>query len=100
MIENGPTLATWKTDTPPEDARAEGIRCVRLADHRLRYLDYEGPVSGDRGHVARHDEGACSVLQRSSTAWRVAFIGRRLDGVFLLEKEAQGTAWRLRLLSP
>jgi len=100
MIEHGSTLATWKMDTPPEDVRVGGIQCVRLADHRRRYLDYEGPISGDCGHVARHDEGACRVHQRSGTAWRVAFRGRCLDGVFLLEKEGQGTAWRLRLLSP
>lgn len=101
MIENGPTLATWKTDTPPEDAPAEGIRCERIADHRRRYLTYEGPISGDRGEVVRHDEGTCRVIQRADRVWRVAFKGRRIEGVFLIEKaDDQGAAWRLRPLSP
>ena len=29
------------------------IECRLLADHRLAYLDYEGPISGGRGSVAR-----------------------------------------------
>lgn len=30
---------------------------VRLFDHRSKYLDYEGPLSGDRGSVKRHKGG-------------------------------------------
>ena len=29
----------------------------RLPDHRRHYLDYEGPVSGNRGHVRRVASG-------------------------------------------
>ncbi len=101
MIENGPTLATWKMDTPPEDAQAEGIPCARIAEHRRRYLEYEGPISGDRGLVARHDVSTCRALQRSDATWRLAFNGSRLGGIFLLERAGdQGAAWRLRPLLP
>ncbi len=101
MIENGPTLAAWKMDTAPEHASAEGIPCTRIAEHRRRYLSYEGPISGDRGHVSRLDEGTCRVQQRSDAAWRVAFNGKRIEGVFLLDKAIhQGEAWRLRPLLP
>jgi hypothetical protein len=33
------------------------VLAERLADHRLDYLKYEGPVSGDRGEVRRLDAG-------------------------------------------
>ncbi len=101
MIENGPTLATWTLDAPPATAEAEGLPCTRIAEHRRQYLTYEGPVSADRGDVAQHDSGTCRVLERSDTSWRLAFDGRRLTGIFHLEKtDAQGAAWRLRPLSP
>ena len=29
------------------------LRAERIADHRPRYLRYEGPISGDRGSVRR-----------------------------------------------
>jgi hypothetical protein len=100
MLEDGPALATWKMNEPPEDASADGILCQRIADHRRRYLAYEGPLSGDRGHVVRHDEGTCDVLRPSRGAWRVTFDGKRINGVFLIEKsDDQGAAWRLRRLS-
>ena len=34
----------------------------RLPEHRRRYLEYEGPVSGDRGRVDRVARGDCEIL--------------------------------------
>lgn len=33
----------------------------RLPDHRRAYLDYEGEVSGGRGHVRRVASGKCEI---------------------------------------
>ncbi len=33
------------------------IAALALPEHRLAYLDYEGPVSGNRGSVKRWDAG-------------------------------------------
>ena len=33
----------------------------RLPDHRRAYLEYEGPLSGDRGAVKRIASGVCTV---------------------------------------
>jgi hypothetical protein len=84
MIDLGERLATWKCLLPPEQSGAAGQPCVRLADHRHSYLDYEGPVSGDRGDVRRHDAGACTVLEHTDDRWRVNFAGRRLIGRYKL----------------
>ena len=48
-------LKTWACREPPQ-AGVE-IPCEALADHRLAYLDYEGPISGGRGSVTRWDRG-------------------------------------------
>ena len=48
-----------------EEVQRTGIlQCAvtPLADHRLAYLDYEGPVSGDRGSVRRLDFGTYQVI--------------------------------------
>lgn len=55
MLETQGALATWSLAEAP-DAAAE-IAAEALADHRREYLEYEGPVSEDRGSVTRWDRG-------------------------------------------
>lgn len=55
LLEQGPAAATWRLSAPP--TVGSSVTGQRIADHRLLYLDYEGPVSGDRGHVKRVDAG-------------------------------------------
>lgn len=96
MIDAGDALATWKCSLPPENAAAAPLSCRRIADHRRKYLDYEGSISGDRGRVRRHDQGVCTVHAREPGGWRVAFQGRRLAGLFDLVSTGQGDdQWRL-----
>lgn len=51
LLEHGDTAATWRLLTEP--VAGKPIPCERIADHRLHYLTYEGPVSGGRGAVIR-----------------------------------------------
>lgn len=51
-------LRTFRCPCWPAKA---GDRLVSLPDHRRAYLDYEGPVSGGRGQVARVEHGRCRV---------------------------------------
>ena len=54
MIEQMDSLVTWElVDWPTESA----VKLRRLPDHRLEYLEYEGPVSANRGTVQRFDRG-------------------------------------------
>ncbi len=81
MVEWGDRLKTWRLSAPPGER--ETISAEALQDHRLMYLDYEGPVSGGRGQVTRWDEG--SVVARSDgDVWTFAVQGRRLRGVIRL----------------
>ena len=45
-------------------------RRERLPDHRRIYLDYEGPVSNNRGHVHRVESGACTISPERITLIR------------------------------
>ncbi len=60
MLEFEGVLLTWALPSLdfsnlPQSFASLGIR--RLADHRAVYLEYEGPVSGDRGFVQQTDSG-------------------------------------------
>lgn len=52
---NAPAATTWRLLRTP--CVNEPIAALALPDHRLLYLDYEGPVSGGRGSVQRLDGG-------------------------------------------
>lgn len=95
MIDAGVTLATWQFVRPPDETPREGQRCRRLPDHRRIYLDYEGPISGDRGTVRRRDWGTCRTYQADDSTWEVEFAGERLRGRCRLQRtaEAAGAWW-------
>lgn len=42
---------------PAASAEDDSLDAARLPDHRRLYLDYEGPISGNRGHVTRVARG-------------------------------------------
>lgn len=90
LLEQGETCQTWrllKAPDTPGDIPAEAI-----ADHRLMYLDYEGPVSGDRGTVTRWDAGTFEWLVHGNDVAEVRLMGRRLNGVAQLDRNT----WRFR----
>lgn len=52
VVPGGPLLA-FRVSHRIDHADITRFRAQRLADHRAAYLDYEGPVSGNRGDVER-----------------------------------------------
>src|SRR6476619_3548611 len=78
MLEWEGVLKTWRLAQPP-DAGAP-IEAERVADHRLAYLDFEGPIGGGRGHVTRWDAGDYEDLDATSTRYRFRLSGARLRG--------------------
>ena len=78
MLQQGETLRTWALAELPS-AGLE-IPTEALADHRLAYLDYEGPVSGDRGSVSRWDCGEYELLVDRPGKLVVQLHGGRLTG--------------------
>ena len=52
MLESNQILQTWALTKWPL-AIGESTAARELPPHRLAYLDYEGPISGNRGTVTR-----------------------------------------------
>lgn len=84
MLERGGVLKTWALDAPPAPGKEGAARA--LPDHRAAYLDYEGPVSGGRGTVARVDVGVYIPLEWTDDRVRIRLEGRQLVGELLLTR--------------
>ncbi|MGE3317398.1 MAG: DNA polymerase ligase N-terminal domain-containing protein [Planctomycetaceae bacterium] len=111
MLEWEGTLRTWRLEKEPSLDCA--IRAEPLPDHRLEYLEYEGPVSGDRGTVTRWDVGTYTLWQDSAAAIDVYLIGQKLYGraavtlpelsdhaTFRYSGDPTAPDWRQRQLTP
>jgi hypothetical protein len=99
MLEVGGTLKTWAlSDLPQPGGEING---AALPDHRLAYLDYEGPISGGRGSVERWDRGTYSVQREDDTEWVVQLDGDKLSGMAALRQCADvPSLWRLTFDGP
>jgi hypothetical protein len=97
MLETGPALATWALSEPPDAPVA--ITADALADHRLAYLDYEGPISGGRGSVTRWDRGTYVLERRTPTEVVVTLTGEKLAGTAtLVESPDDPARWQFSLV--
>jgi hypothetical protein len=70
-----------------------------LTPHRKAYLDYEGPVSQDRGEVRAVDRGSLAIVAWSAEMIEAELRGQRLQVRLTLAREASGedepAIWRV-----
>lgn len=66
LLEEHSSARTWRLLRKP--CVGETIAAERIPDHRLMYLDYEGPVSGERGDVKRFLSGVYELVSAESGA--------------------------------
>ena len=96
MLEHTGALWTWALqDLPAEwqrqlaigsdDTFKDEVRAERLADHRLDYLEYEGPLSEGRGNVRRIATGIYALVEASERRI-VARLAEPLSGIALLSR--------------
>jgi DNA polymerase Ligase (LigD) len=85
LLEHQGALRSWRLAAPPEDGKR--TPATPLPDHRLAYLDYEGPVSGNRGTVKRWDRGEFAALVWTEQKVEVVLAGKRLHGMAALERD-------------
>lgn len=77
LLDAGEMAWTWRLLDEP--CRESHPRAVRIADHRRLYLNYEGPVSGQRGSVTRWDWGTYSILEETADHLTVQLRGVQGD---------------------
>jgi len=101
MLEADGILMTWELLHLPSSwlvalqlestAAAPRVLANRLDDHRLAYLDYEGPIASGRGSVIRVERGTYQVLHEDAERLDIRLDGPVLScSVTLLQ---QGASW-------
>lgn len=83
MLEHEGQLLTWALASLPSPAPQ---RAEALPAHRLAYLDYEGPVSNDRGEVRRQDHGMFQWQELQPDQVKVRLQGVLCQGVLTLRR--------------
>lgn len=76
LLECGAVLRAWRLLEEPGVGRA--ISAEANADHRMLYLDYEGPVSENRGAVRRWDAGSFEWIAAGPDRIEVKLMGQRI----------------------
>ncbi|MEI8379343.1 MAG: DNA polymerase ligase N-terminal domain-containing protein [Planctomycetota bacterium] len=79
LLEEGESCRTWRLLSAPNSS--DEIIAERLPDHRLLYLTYEGPVSGNRGSVSLWDTGTYESITDGANDFSVKLSGRTLKGI-------------------
>jgi hypothetical protein len=94
MLESGGILETYRLADPPEKWGKKVIEAVKIFDHPLKFLNYEGPVNKDKGRVDIADSGEYRVLAKDDKQRLLEFTGSILNGKFSLA-QINGERWNL-----
>lgn len=78
LLEEDSHLRGWRLATFP--GRGEAISAEVLPDHRPLYLDFEGPLTGNRGSVRRVERGTFEWIEPTGETIRVELFGEKLKG--------------------
>lgn len=98
MLEESGTLHTWQLPQPLDVQVDTAVR--QLPNHRLAYLDYEGPIAGERGFVRREDQGTYVTMERDTTRWVVNLQGEKFRGQLQLTLvDPAGQGWSVRFVA-
>ena len=107
MLQQGDVLKTWELRTLPASwqaamgtAAAETLSAVQtvsakqLPDHRLAYLDYEGPIRGNRGEVHRCDSGTYEILSQDESQLKISLTGTMISGFAKFQRDEH--SWHMK----
>jgi hypothetical protein len=88
-------LPTWRLSANPIETDAP-IAAARIQDHRRIYLDYEGPLSGERGWVRHLDRGEAHLQHAADPEGEITIElrGRFLNGEFRLVPAGPALSFR------
>ena len=93
-----PAFAAWALEQTWRSS--DSILGTRLKDHRLAYLDYEGPLSDGRGMVARVDHGVVEWLHQSADELEARLVGDAWQGTIRLTRiDEERDEWRITICS-
>jgi bifunctional non-homologous end joining protein LigD len=94
MLESAQILQTYRLDIPPGDMLTTKATAVRIFDHPLRFLTYQGSVDQGKGSVRIAESGTYQVLGESDRVRQLQINGKTLKGKFTLT-HIDGNRWEI-----
>jgi hypothetical protein len=92
MLQISDTLQTYRLDKAPQELAQTPANAVKIFDHPLKFLTYEGPVNKGRGNVQIADSGTYKILRQSNDCLELNLNGKLLKGKFTL-LHTEGDNW-------
>ena len=86
MLEQSGRLRTFRLDTPPGELLTQPAQAVKIADHPLKFLTYQGPVNKGAGNVRIVESGTYIAASTSAERIELNIDGHILKGNFLLDR--------------
>ena len=98
MLESGKMLETYRLEVPPEKLSAKKNPAVKIFDHSLKFLTYEGSVNKGKGRVEIADGGTYQLLSDAENRREMQISGKILKGKFVLTR-IKNDRWEFALTS-
>lgn len=86
MLESGGCLQTYRVGIPPEEWGSRPVEAIKIFDHPLKFLTYEGSVNKGKGQVRIAEAGTYEVMGKTEDVRRIRFEGKILKGEFALRQ--------------
>ncbi len=84
MLEAGAVLETYRLAVPPEKITGDPVEAVKIFDHPLKFLTYEGSVNKGQGSAKIADFGIYQIFSKTDSRVEFQFKGKILKGKFTL----------------
>ena len=97
MLEAGRILETYRLDLPPEKLVQKTATAVKIFDHPLKFLTYEGSISNGKGSVEIAEAGTYQLLSGSKNRRELQLDGKFLKGKFLENIGFFESSWNFRM---
>ncbi len=96
MLESGQVLQTYRLDVPPQKLSQQKNPAIKIFDHPLKFLTYEGSVNQGKGDVKITETGTYRVLSENQESQTFQLQGDILKGKFTLT-HIKNNHWQFEL---
>ncbi len=95
MLQVADVLQTYRLDLPPEKITDQPVTAIRIIDHPLKFLEYQGPVNKGKGSVQIADTGTYHVLKTEPQSQSLEINGKVLKGHYCLTR-LENDRWKFK----
>ena len=96
MLETGKVLQTYRLQLPPEKLPQQTSVALKIFDHPVKFLTYQGSVNKGKGTVEIAEAGTYQMLNANERRQELLLEGKFLKGKFILT-HIKDDRWEFRL---